>query len=31
MGRCGAITELKTLVLLFALQLRRPDIFADLG
>ena len=28
-GRCGGITDMKTLVLLFALQLRRPDLFSD--
>lgn len=30
MARRGAVTDMKTLVLLFALQLRRPEIFADL-
>lgn len=30
MGRRGAITDMKTLVLLFALQLRRPELFSDL-
>ena len=29
MGADGAITDMKTLVLLFALQLRRPDLFAQ--
>ena len=29
MGRDGTITDMKTLVLLFALQLRRPDLFAE--
>ena len=30
MGRRGAITDMKTLVLLFALQLRRPELFPNL-
>ena len=29
MGRRGAITDMKSLTLLFALQLRRPDLFAE--
>jgi nudix-type nucleoside diphosphatase (YffH/AdpP family) len=31
MGRRGALTDMKSLVLLFALQLRRPDLFAEAG
>jgi hypothetical protein len=27
MGRRGTITDMKSLTLLFALQLRRPDLF----
>jgi len=29
MGRRGAITDMKSLTLLFALQLQRPDLFAE--
>ena len=29
MSRRGALTDMKSLVLLYALQLRRPDLFAD--
>lgn len=31
MGRRGALTDMKSLVLLFALQLRRPDLFTAAG
>ena len=31
MSRRGALTDMKSLVLLFALQLQRPDLFADQG
>ncbi|QGY02645.1 NUDIX hydrolase [Methylobacterium mesophilicum SR1.6/6] len=31
MSRRGALTDMKSLTLLFALQLRRPDLFADRG
>ncbi|GJE11820.1 MULTISPECIES: NUDIX domain-containing protein [Methylobacterium] len=31
MSQRGALTDMKSLVLLFALQLQRPDLFADRG
>jgi len=31
MGRDGRLTDMKSLTLLFALQLRRPDLFTGLG
>ncbi|SDM24188.1 nudix-type nucleoside diphosphatase, YffH/AdpP family [Methylobacterium phyllostachyos] len=31
MARDGRLTDMKSLTLLFALQLRRPDLFADVG